>query len=127
MEEGARRFMEAIALFVEVAAALLITVGALDALGRLVAAGLRGGVLHRRAVWLHFATWLVLALEFELAGDVVRTAVSPSWSDVGQLGAIAVIRTFLNVFLTRDIRQLSQAQPAGATGAAAEEPRPPLH
>jgi uncharacterized membrane protein len=122
--EGARRFMQAIAVGVEVAAALLITLGALEVLRRLLAAGLRGDVLHRRAIWLHFATWLVLALEFELAADVVRTAISPSWSDVGQLGAIAAIRTFLNYFLTRDIRNISQARP---TGEAAEEPRPPVH
>ncbi|MEW5847956.1 MAG: DUF1622 domain-containing protein [Myxococcota bacterium] len=46
---------------------------------------------------------LALALEFMLAGDVARTAVAPSWNDIAQLAAIAVIRTGLNVFLHRDI------------------------
>jgi uncharacterized membrane protein len=126
MEEGVRRLMLAVALGVEVAAALLIALGGLEALGRL-AVRLRGGVLHRRAVWLRFATWLVLALEFELAADVVRTAVAPSWSDVGQLGVIAMIRILLNHFLSQDIREISQARPAGEAAAAGDEPRPPLH
>ena len=32
-----------------------------------------------------------------------RTAIAPNWTDIGQLGAIAVIRTFLNYFLERDV------------------------
>ena len=33
-----------------------------------------------------------------LAADIVRTAVAPNWTDIGQLAAIAVIRTFRRVF-----------------------------
>ena len=36
--------------------------------------------------------WLLLALEFELAADIIRSAIAPTWQDIGQLGAIAVIR-----------------------------------
>jgi uncharacterized membrane protein len=127
MEAGARHLMQAIALGVEVVAALLIALGAAEAVGRLLAARLRGGLLQRREVWLRFATWLVLALEFLLAADVLRTAVSPTWSEVGRLGAIAVIRTFLNYFLARDMRELSRARPASTAGAPAEQTLPPVH
>ncbi|MGD1805797.1 DUF1622 domain-containing protein [Dapis sp. BLCC M126] len=51
---------------------------------------------------------LVLALEFLLAADVVGTAISPSWSDIGKLTAIAGIRTFLNFFLEKEIKELQQ-------------------
>ncbi len=47
--------------------------------------------------------FLIVALEFQLAGDIVGTAVSPSWEDIAQLAAIALIRTFLNYFLNREI------------------------
>jgi len=57
----------------------------------------------RKAVWQRFGVWLLLGLEFELAADIIRTVVSPSWVDIGQLGAIAVIRTFLNYFLEKDL------------------------
>jgi len=58
---------------------------------------------RRKEVWLRFAGWLVLGLEFELAADVVRTAISPTWNEIAQLAAIAGIRTFLNLFLERDL------------------------
>jgi uncharacterized membrane protein len=45
-------------------------------------------------VWLGFGGWLLLGLEFELAAGIVRTAIAPTWTEIGQLGAIAVIRTF---------------------------------
>ncbi|MEB3260851.1 MAG: DUF1622 domain-containing protein [Cyanobacteriota bacterium] len=52
---------------------------------------------------LTFGSWLALALEFQLAADIVATTISPSESNLIQLGVIAVIRTGLNVFLGRDI------------------------
>ena len=36
---------------------------------------------------------------------MLRTAVSPSFAQIGQLAAIATIRTALNYFLGREIRQ----------------------
>ncbi len=44
--------------------------------------------------------WLLLGLEFELAADIIGSVVAPSWEEIGKLGAIAVIRTFLN-YLSR--------------------------
>ena len=55
-------------------------------------------------VFRGFAGWLVLALEFLLAADILRTAISPTWTDIGQLAAIAAIRTFLNYSLSHDLQ-----------------------
>jgi uncharacterized membrane protein len=52
---------------------------------------------------LTFGSWLALALEFQLAADIVATTTSPSENNLIQLGGIAVIRTFLNIFLGREI------------------------
>ena len=49
------------------------------------------------------ARYLVLALEFQLAADVLETAILPEWSKIGQLAAIAAIRTGLNYFLSKEI------------------------
>jgi hypothetical protein len=46
---------------------------------------------------------LALALEFLLGADILRTAVEPSWDEIGRLAAIAAIRTALNFFLQREI------------------------
>jgi uncharacterized membrane protein len=93
-----------IALFVEAAAAIIIAYGALQAFyGSAIAIVNRHTVGVRKQVWLSFGMWLLLGLEFELAADIIRTAISPTWTDIGQLGAIAVIRTFLNYFLEQDL------------------------
>jgi uncharacterized membrane protein len=60
---------------------------------------------------LLFGRFLILALEFQLAADIVGTAVSPSWEQIANLAAIALIRTFLSYFLNREIRmQEKEAQ-----------------
>jgi uncharacterized membrane protein len=48
---------------------------------------------------------LALSLEFLLGADILRTAVEPSWEEIGRLAAIATIRTALNYFLQREIAQ----------------------
>lgn len=58
---------------------------------------------QRREVWLEYSRWLIAGLTFQLAADIIGTSIAPSWNEIGQLGAIAVIRTFLNFFLERDI------------------------
>jgi uncharacterized membrane protein len=54
---------------------------------------------------LTLARYLGLALEFELGADILGTAVSPSWDQIGKLGAVAVIRTGLNFFLSMEMQQ----------------------
>jgi uncharacterized membrane protein len=54
---------------------------------------------------LLLARYLALALEFQLGADILSTAISPSWDQIGKLGAIAVIRTALNYFLSREMEQ----------------------
>jgi uncharacterized membrane protein len=52
-----------------------------------------------------FGGWLVVALEIQLAADIVGTIVSPTSGHLIELGAIAVIRTFLNYFLSRELKE----------------------
>jgi uncharacterized membrane protein len=65
---------------------------------------------QKRDVWLRLGRWLVAGLTFQLAADILETAVTASWDEVGRLGAIAVIRTFLNFFLERDLTEVRQSQ-----------------
>jgi uncharacterized membrane protein len=52
---------------------------------------------------LRFCRWLSLALEFELAAAVLRIAIAPGWTQIGQLGAIVLLRTVLNYCLELEI------------------------
>jgi uncharacterized membrane protein len=54
---------------------------------------------------LTFGGWLALALEFQLASDIVKTTISPSYENLIQLAAVAIIRTFLTYFLNREIKE----------------------
>lgn len=107
MEEVFKTFARYVALGVEGAAVLLIVIGAVEALIHVLPPTFtRQATLGvRKAVWVRFAMWLLLGLEFELAADIIRTAISPNWTDIGQLGAIATIRTVLNYFLEKDIEK----------------------
>jgi uncharacterized membrane protein len=103
-----------VALALEALSVLVVAIGGVEAaylaLSRVVTRGATHGL--RRQAWLSLARWLLLGLEFMLAADIVRTVIAPTWQEIGQLAAIALIRTFLNFFLERDLE---------AAGRAAEE------
>lgn len=58
------------------------------------------------AIRIRLGSYLVLALEFFIAGDIVRTIITPTWESLGMLGAIVVIRTILSYFLTKDLKKI---------------------
>ncbi|MGE0279062.1 MAG: DUF1622 domain-containing protein [Rhizobiaceae bacterium] len=61
--------------------------------------------VNQEDIRLELGRWLALALEFELAADILRTAVAPTWNEIGQLAAIIVLRTALNFFLRKEIEK----------------------
>ena len=95
----------------EAVAGIIIAIAVIEAAGR------TGGLLVRRRpavdpeasheakeeIRLRLGRWLALALEFELGADILRTAIAPTWSEIGQLAAVATIRTALNYFLQQEI------------------------
>jgi uncharacterized membrane protein len=107
-----------LALIVEGAAIMVVTFGALQALLRVAGLVLRAGFPSSavKPIWLGFAAWIVLSLEFALAADIIRTAIAPTWQDIGQLAAIAAIRTALNYYLEKDIDAVTDKE-----GLAARE------
>jgi uncharacterized membrane protein len=104
-----REAVDVLVRLVEAAGALVIFVGAAWAFVQFVRVGVtRSRADARRsfvAIRLSLGRFLALGLEFQLAGDVLRTAIAPSFSEIGQLAAIAAIRTALNYFLAKEIRE----------------------
>lgn len=130
-EELLRDVANVLVTVVEAVGALVIFVGALWAALRFVVLGLRYRTdAHFTPVRLLLGRFLTLGLEFQLAADVLRTAIAPSFNQIGQLAAIATIRTALNFFLRREIeqeqRQLKPGDPGstGPSGHAAAQARP---
>jgi uncharacterized membrane protein len=112
MEEFLYLFTGHVALFLEAVSVLMVLAGGLEATYRILITMLRGRINQghgvRRQAGLSLARWLLLGLEFMLAADIVRTIISPSWDDIGRLAAVAVIRTFLNYFLERDLEAAAE-------------------
>lgn len=110
MSEGLQKITEIIAVCLEFVGALLIALGAILTLMILMREFIKKDFTptSRGTAWLTFARWIVLGLEFTLGADIIRSAVAPTWTSIGQLAAIAVIRTFLNFFLERDIETLAR-------------------
>jgi len=112
VEEQVRAGVDWLRLAVESLGALVIAAGVIVVvvgLARYVLAG--GGSFV--PIRLAFARYLTLALELQLAADVLSTSVAPTWDRIGKLAAIAVIRTALNYFLGRELKD-EQASDAGA-------------
>lgn len=93
-------------LLVEAAGAVIIFVGAVIGFVRFVLVALRSRDAEDFApVRLDVGRYLTLGLEFQLAGDILRTAIAPTFEEIGQLAAVAAIRTALNFFLGREIKE----------------------
>lgn len=132
IEDWVRELTTATSLVVEAVAAAIVAFAVAEAIVRLVLSLPRHSgdasseVAHstKEEVRLRLGRWLALALELLLGADILRTAVAPSWSEIGQLAAIAAIRTALNFFLQREIDAaqarrgaLANQRSAGAQGA----------
>ena len=93
-----------LAAIVEVGAAVIVGYGAGEAIVRATLGVFKREVVAESTedIRLTLARWLALAIEFELAADIIRTMITPTWNDIGQLAAIIVIRTTLNYFLGRE-------------------------
>ena len=92
-------------LAVESTGAAVIALGFLIALVAFVRALATGKAADFNAIRLVLARYLAMALEFQLGADILSTAVAPSWTEIGKLGAIAVIRTGLNYFLSQEMKE----------------------
>jgi uncharacterized membrane protein len=92
-------------LGVELVGATIIALGIITAGALLVKALAARRTADFTAIRLTLARYLALALEFQLGADILSTAIAPSWEQIGKLGAIAVIRTALNFFLSKEMEE----------------------
>lgn len=103
MEEFVKVFTLSLGSIVEGIAAVVIGSGVIRAIVLFVK-GLITKANDTLNIRLDLGMTLAVALEFLLAADILRTAVAPTWSDIGKLASIAVLRTLLNYFLDRELK-----------------------
>jgi uncharacterized membrane protein len=101
-----RSFAQAVATLVEAVGVGIVAVAVLLAAICFVAAlARRSQPFPPEGLRLGLGRSLALSLEFLLGADILRTAVEPTWDEIGRLAAIAAIRTALNYFLQREIAE----------------------
>lgn len=119
VEETVQSSVEWLRLLVETLGAIVIAVGVVVAVIGLLRQMRNAQSAGFGAVRLSFARYLTLALELQLAADILSTSVAPTWERIGKLAAIAIIRTALNYFLNKEMEQESnvsrpmESRPAG--------------
>lgn len=118
VETKVRENVEWLRLLIEALGALVIAAGTVVVVVALVRhlVSARGGSFI--PIRLSFARYLTLALELQLAADILSTSVAPTWDRIGKLAAIAVIRTALNFFLNKELRDESAAEARAPAGSA---------
>jgi uncharacterized membrane protein len=87
----------------ESAGALTIAIGGVTTIVTLVRQALAHQHVSFTGARFGLSRYLALALEFQLAADILETGIAPEWAKIGQLAAIAAIRTALNYFLSREL------------------------
>ena len=92
-------------LGVETIGASVVAVGIVMALLQFVKAALSSHTVNFNLMRLSLARYLALALEFQLGADILSTAIAPTRNEIQNLAAIAVIRTGLNYFLSREMKE----------------------
>jgi uncharacterized membrane protein len=120
-EDTLRAVVDTLVRLVEAAGATVIFIGATIAVVQFLRALPQRDPDAFVPVRLSLGRFLALGLEFQLASDVLRTAIAPSFAELGMLAAVAAIRTALNFFLAREIaeerRIVAEHADAGRTRA----------
>lgn len=123
-EENVRDIVDAVIPVVELIGAAIVFTGVLITAVVYVLSETRLRPVPYEHVRLTLGRFLALGLEFQLASDILRTAVSPTLDDIAKLGAIAAIRTLLNYFLAKEIERAEEMEKKGMLTGPKEMPRP---
>lgn len=105
LEHYLETFINILKLLLETIAAICVLIGLIRTLQLAVATRRRRSVLPYLKLRSRFGAWLALALEFQLGADILNTTVAPSFEALAKLGVIALIRTFLNYFLGKELKE----------------------
>ena len=111
MREYLAILTEQAVLWIDVVALLVILGGTVQAIIGMAKVTVTGASANaRRAVWLHYARWLIAGLTFQLAADIIETSTTSDWEAIARVAAIAVIRTFMSHFLEKDFNELRERE-----------------
>jgi uncharacterized membrane protein len=114
-------------IIINAMALVIIAIGTIEAFFQSLLAFFRMSSVSNNfyAAYVRYARWLVAALTFLLAADILALSIAPTWDEIGIVAAIAVLRTFLSFFLERDLAEVegrgTKSQETNATDTIARE------
>ena len=111
MEEYLYDITRWLANLAELFAAIIIGIAAVVTFVKYFVAFKKRSHQYNNDIRLQLGRSLALGLEFLLAADILKTAVAPNWNDLGMLAAIAILRTALNYFLEKELRDHENRKP----------------
>jgi uncharacterized membrane protein len=123
-QDSVRDIVDAVIPVVELIGAAIVLTGVLITAVIYLLSEARVRPVPYEHVRLTLGRFLALGLEFQLASDILRTAVSPTLDDIAMLGAIAAIRTLLNYFLAKEIERAEEMEGKGMLMSPTEMPKP---
>ncbi|HVG42320.1 MAG TPA: DUF1622 domain-containing protein [Chitinophagaceae bacterium] len=105
MKEVAEAITKHLSSTIEIIAAIVIAIALVKFLFKYVKHIINpNDGITNQTIRIHFGSALTVSLELLLAADILATAIAPTWDDIGKLAAIAVLRTALNYFLERELK-----------------------
>jgi uncharacterized membrane protein len=122
LEELVATVIDVLVPFIELSGALIIVWGVLRTFVRHLRSSFSLDPQHVRDLRLQLVQSLVLGLEYQVAADVLRTAHAPTWTDIGKLAALIVIRTVLNYLLEREAQHLCYEEDPGRLSTGEADP-----
>ena len=106
MEELIKEAVEFVVPLVEACGALIIVLEVFRTAVRSVIDFFKPVPGRRRALRIRLGQSMVMGLEFQVAADILKTALSPAWNDILLLAALIGLRTAMNYLLERELRLL---------------------
>ena len=111
VQAAAQAITQFVALGIDLIAMVVIAYSAVRAF-ILLWPTLRHGqsIRNIRSIRFSLGQSLVLALEFSIGADILRTSIAPTWNIIGQLAAIVLLRTLLDYLLSHEILNIDGAK-----------------
>jgi uncharacterized membrane protein len=107
-QQFAQVIIEGVAIAIDLVVVVIIGTAVVRTLALYAIAFTRRRERQRfRDVRLRLGLPILLGLEFLIAADILRTSIAPSWTMIGQLAAIIVLRTFLDFALEWELERMN--------------------
>ena len=91
---------------VEACGAVIVVLEVVRTVAGYVSTLFRHNPVRMNTLRLRLGQSMVMGLEFQVAADILKTALAPTWNDMGLLAALIGLRTVLNYLLEREVRML---------------------